>query len=76
MGGASLLDPNIGVDVVFVAEGTALLVVATVFGDRRDFGLDLGGTNGILKSVNMLSSSLVVGVGVLFIRASMRASGL
>lgn len=73
MDGVSLLDPNIDADVVFVAAGPALSVVATVFGDKRDFGLDLRGTNGIL---NMLSSSLDVGVGVLFIRASIRASGL
>lgn len=75
MDGVNLLDPNIDVDVVFDADDTELSEVATVFGDKRDFGLDFRGTNGIL---NMLSSSLGVdvGVGVLFIRASIRASGL
>lgn len=70
----NLLDPNIDDDVdVFDADGAAFSDVATVLGDKRDFGLAFRGTNGIL---NILSSSLGVGVGVLFIRASMRASGL
>lgn len=45
--------------------------VTAGFGDKRDFGLDFGGAIGILK---MLSSSF--DTGVLFLRASIRASGL
>lgn len=70
--GVNLLDPNTDVDVVLDVEDVELSAVATVFGDKRDFGLDFRGTKGIL---NMPSSSVGVGVGVLFMRASMRASG-
>lgn len=67
----NLLDPN--VDGVFEADGMELSEVTTGFGDSRDFGLDLGGANGILK---ILSSSFGMETGVLFRRASKRASGL
>lgn len=55
-----------------MAEVVALSEDTTVLGDNRDLEL-LAGTSGIL---NMLSSSFDDGVGVLFMRASIRASGL
>lgn len=67
----NLLDPN--VVGVFEADGMVLSEETTGFGDSRDFGLDLGGANGILK---ILSSSLGMDTGALFNRASKRASGL
>lgn len=66
--GVNLLDPNIAVFDVALSE------VDTVFGDKRDFGLDFRGTNGILKTLSSSLDVIVVADG-LFIRASMRASG-
>lgn len=69
--GVNLLDPKI--DDELDEFDVLLSEVGIVFGERRDFGLDFGGANGIL---NTLSSSLLVNGVALLSRASILASGL
>lgn len=67
--GGNLFDPNTNEDEF---DGT-FSAAAMGFGESRDFGLDFGGANGILKTFS--SSFGAAGVG-LFNRASILASGL